>query len=88
LLELAAGLALALAPLPAVSVQRFRVTLEELATRTAMLDRPLPDVSWPLAPADSNAMSSMSTAPVTPLMVSAGLPASDAFEVTVALPPV
>jgi hypothetical protein len=46
-----------------------------------MLEFPLPCESTPVALCDSNVMSSTSTAPLTPLIVSAGPPVAD-VEVT------
>jgi hypothetical protein len=84
LLDVPAALALALAPLPAVSAQRWKVTLVEAFTSAAMLERPLPELSVPEAAGALNAMSSMSTAAAPDAMVSAGPLAGP---VTVALVP-
>jgi hypothetical protein len=87
LLCVAGLLALALAPAPALSAERTKLTLLEALTNAAMLDRPLPELSTPAALSDANAMSSICTAPATLLTTSAGAPAVAALDVTVALPP-
>jgi hypothetical protein len=65
------GVWFAPAPSPAVNAQRWNETLLDAFTSTAILDRPLPPVSKPEALGAFTAMSSMSTAAVPALTVSA-----------------
>jgi hypothetical protein len=65
---------LALAPLPALSALRTKLTSLEALTSAAMLDSPLPALSTPAAFCDVKPMSSICTRPVTLLTVRAGAP--------------
>jgi hypothetical protein len=59
LLDVPAAMALALAPLPALSVERTKLTSVEPLTSTAILDAPLPAPSTPVAFCETNPMSSI-----------------------------
>jgi hypothetical protein len=72
LLEAPAADVAALAPLPAVSAQRFMVTLVDALTSAAIDELPLPAPSVPVAAGATKAMSSMSTAAPPAAMLRAG----------------